>query len=144
MLNIHHLMTFLLLLLPQILTEECKTCLELSTDNLFIQNLFNSLLDNQVKCNNPVVQQCSGHKPDCVSAAFTVSDSALGAKFKVRVAQCSLRSVWDSLYYRSSLGNALGDVKVEGEVDVDVWNEENVTENEENVGNQNSRFLAEL
>ena len=145
MLNITRLLT-LLLLIPLTLTEECKTCLELSTDNNFIQKLFNSLLDNQIKCSNPVIQHCTGHKPDCVSAVFTISDSALGAKFKVRVAQCSLRSVWESLWYRSSLGNAVGDMKVEGEVDVDVWNVENETEQEEvkNVGNQGNRYHADL
>ena len=76
---------------------------------------------------------------------FTVSDSALGAKFKVRIAQCSLRSVWESLWYRSSLGNAVGDMKVEGEVDVDVWDVENETEQEEkNVGRQENRYHADL
>ena len=121
----------LLVLLPLALTEECKTCFELSTDNIFLQTLFTNLLDTQIKCSQPVTQECSGQKPNCVSAMFSVSDQALGAKFKVKIAQCSVRSIWESLLYRSSLGNAVGDMDVRGAVDVNVWDDGNATDHEE-------------
>ena len=62
---------------------------------------------------------------------FSVSDQALGAKFKVKIAQCSVRSIWESLLYRSSLGNAVGDMDVRGAVDVNVWDDGNATDHEE-------------
>ena len=120
-----------LLLLPLILAENCRTCFELTTDNHFLQNIFTNLLDTQIRCSVPVLQECSGHKPDCVSAMFSITDSALSAKFTVKIAQCSQRSVWESLFYRSSLGNAVGEMDVKGEVDVDVWNEENNTDHDD-------------
>ena len=115
--------TLLLLLSQTLAKEDCRTCFELSTDNIFLQTLLSKLLDTQISCSKPVLQTCEGSKPDCVSAQFTLSDSALGAQFTVRVAQCSVRSVWESMLYRSTLGGVAGKLDVSAEVDVDVWHE---------------------
>ena len=113
----------LLVVFSAVCAEKCKVCLDISTDNSFLQSIFSPLLTS--KCSPTTEEkQCPGKTPDCVTALFTAEEPAFKANFVIKVAQCADRKSWGGVFdmLLAAPGDGLATFTVTGSTgDIDVW-----------------------